>query len=198
MFQKIILFAVIIFIPFFLNAETIIAVIGDSNSSDNRYISQDHECWSSFLQKELSEYDVKVVNWSIPGANFLQGCWMIGNVIRNDRADIVIITLGLNDILQNTPLEHCALYLTKLFDDCLENHSTILLGKTDASYFKNKKTEYTENFTGLYDTFADTYKVTLFDFITCEDLLNAEDHIHPGKEWHKKIAKKISELIMVP
>lgn len=196
MLKKIILHAVIILTPFFLNAETKIAIIGDSNSSDNKCISSDHECWASFLQKELSEYDIKIVNWSIPGANFIQGHWMVDNVIKNDPADIVIITLGLNDILQNTPLDHCTLYMKMLFDNCLANDTTILLGKTDASYFAKKESVYTKNFTKLYDSFADTYKVTLFDFITCQDLLNADDHIHPNKEWHKKIAKKIAELII--
>lgn len=159
-------------------------VVGDSLSAGLGLEQQD--TWVMLLQEQLDQkgYGYRVVNASISGDTTGNGLRRLPRALDIHRPDIVLIELGGNDGLRGLPIEVMRSNLEKMILKSEEKGASVILAGMMIP--PNYGEDYTVEFTGIYSSLAEQYKLPLIPFfmegVALDPTMMQADGIHPNKK----------------
>lgn len=140
------------------------------------------QAFPSVLEVALRErgYDVKVVNAGVSGDTTNHGLQRVERVLE-EKPDLVILELGINDVFEGRDLQQIYANLQKLIDVLKSNGTEVLLAgmKAPPQYEK-----YQDKFVGMYGYLAQKNKLDLYPFflegVAGVPQYNNRDGAHPN------------------
>jgi acyl-CoA thioesterase I len=169
-----------------------IVALGDSLTSGHRLPRS--EAYPARLQAALAEEGVAAVvfNHGVSGDTSSGGLRRLSAAL-DDRPDILIVALGVNDGLRGVPVTQVRRNLETIIETAQARGVTVVLCAMEALPLYGW--QYTVDFHNLYMALADKYKLTLVPFLLMGVLGNADlmspDGIHPNTAGAQVIASAI-------
>ncbi len=169
-----------------------IVALGDSLTSGHRLPRS--EAYPARLEDALEEDGVSavVVNHGVSGDTSSGGLRRLPAAL-DDRPDILIVALGVNDGLRGVPVAQVGRNLETIIETAQAHGITVVLCAMEALPLYGW--QYTVDFHNLYTVLADKYKLTLVPFLLMGVLGNQElmspDGIHPNAAGARVIASTI-------
>jgi acyl-CoA thioesterase I len=158
-----------------------IVALGDSLTSGHRLPRA--EAYPAMLEAALKEEGVSavVVNHGVSGDTTAGGVRRLSAAL-DDRPDILIVELGVNDGLRGVPVAQVRRNLESIVETAQAKGIRVVLCAMEALPLYGW--QYTVDFHNLYTELADKYKLTLVPFLLTEMLGNPDlmspDGIHPN------------------
>jgi acyl-CoA thioesterase-1 len=176
-----------------------ILAFGDSLTAGYR-LPKD-QAFAARIQESLRAkgFAVEVYNAGVSGDTARQGQARIAWTLkRGGPFDIVLLGLGANDGLRNSPIEQ----MKQSLAECIEAFQkaglkVYLLGM---QLPLNYSPQYRKDFEEVYRDLSKKYSIPLYPFIlegvALNKNFNLQDLIHPNKEGHEVIAQKIEAWLL--
>jgi acyl-CoA thioesterase-1 len=185
--MKTLLFAIWL-IPSLALAQKTLIILGDSLSEG--YGVSKEEAYPSLLEKKLPGW--KVVNASISGSTSASGPGRVEWALKS-KPSVVLVALGGNDGLRGLEPKEMKVNIQKTISAIEKAKVKVLLAGMMAA--PNYGKDYTTRFWAVFSTLAKENQIPLYPFllegIAGNPKLNQPDGIHPNKEGHALLAKKI-------
>jgi acyl-CoA thioesterase-1 len=169
-----------------------IVALGDSLTSGHRLSRA--EAYPSLLEAALRDDGVAavVVNHGVSGDTSSGGVRRLSAAL-DDRPDILIVALGVNDGLRGVPVAQVRRNLETVVEAAQARGVTVLLCAMEALPLYGW--QYTVDFHNMYTAIADKYKVSLVPFLLMgvfgnPDLMSP-DGVHPNAAGAKVMASAI-------
>jgi len=139
----------------------------------------------------------KIINDSIGGSITASGYDRLEKGLKNNHIDVVIVTLGINDIGHKRPLQEIYNNFTKMASLCEKKHVRLILGTIDALSYIHMTNDknYCKTFNNIYYHVQNIYKVETFRFLYKEIIPYTIDGFHLNQCGQNIIANKISKKI---
>lgn len=169
-----------------------IVALGDSLTSGHRLPRQ--QAYPAVLEAALKEEGVSavVVNHGVSGDTTSGGVQRLTAAL-DDRPDVLIVALGVNDGLRGVPVAQVRRNLATIVETAQARGVTVLLCAMEALPLYGW--QYTVDFHNMYNELAAKYGVTLVPFILMDVLphpdLMSEDGVHPNSAGARVIASAI-------
>ena len=169
-----------------------IVALGDSLTSGHRLPRAD--AYPSLLEASLKEEGVSavVVNHGVSGDTSSGGVRRLPAAL-DDRPDILILALGVNDGLRGVPVAQVRRNLETIIEAAQARDVTVLLCAMEALPFYGW--QYTADFHNMYTELADKYKLSLVPFLMMSLLGNPDlmstDGLHPNAAGARVMASTI-------
>ncbi|MCX6747624.1 MAG: arylesterase [Candidatus Nomurabacteria bacterium] len=153
------------------------------------------ESYPAQLEERLlaEGYSVKVVNAGISGET-TAGLLERVEFIKQNKPDIILITIGGNDALRNLPIEQTKNNITSIiqsFKEILPAEKIFLMQIRSPL---NAGLVYAGKFNSMYEEISESEKVVLVPFVESRVFLNSAfmsgDGIHPNKEGYAFLVDK--------
>lgn len=174
-----------------------VGVIGDSISVPIPIMAS--EAYHAILAKE---YNWRVINYSYGGAKTDDLMKRLKHMVENDKPQLVIICLGVNDAIAGTSFEVIYNRLVEAIVFLKENRIPLLIGSVDVSSVNWQGPLYTKNFHLIYDWIREKYpEVRVFPFMVSEYFTDtsyhchSQDRLHPNVKGHREIAQAIKNAL---
>ena len=173
-------------------AQTIV-VFGDSLSA--AYGIQPNTGWVALLENKLKQQNsaYKVVNASISGETTSGGLTRFDQMLKTHQPKIVVIELGANDGLRGLSLDDMQSNLNNMIAQAKAKNATVML--LGMKIPPNYGIQYTQKFSGIYETLAKQYKLNLVPFfldgVAGNRSLVQEDGLHPTAAAQPKLLENI-------
>lgn len=142
------------------------------------------ESYPYLLQKKLEDagYNYEVVNAGVSGETSLGGLERVDWVLEQEKAEILILELGANDLLRGLPVARMKENLAKIIEKAQAKKISVLfcgmLAPTSVG------AQYQRDYTAAFPDLATKYKVTFLPFllenVALNKDLNQADGIHPN------------------
>jgi acyl-CoA thioesterase-1 len=169
-----------------------IVALGDSLTSGHRLSRA--EAYPSLLEAALRDDGVAavVVNHGVSGDTSSGGVRRLSAAL-DDRPDILIVALGVNDGLRGVPVAQVRRNLETVVEAAQARGVTVLLCAMEALPLYGW--QYTVDFHNMYTAIADKYKLSLVPFLLMgvfgnPDLMSP-DGVHPNAAGAKVMASAI-------
>jgi acyl-CoA thioesterase I len=169
-----------------------IVALGDSLTSGHR-LPRD-QAYPALLQEALRQdgIDAVVLNHGVSGDTSAGGVRRLAAAL-DDRPDILIVALGINDGLRGVAVPQLRRNLETILEQAQARGVTVLLCAMEALPLYGW--QYTVDFHNLYSELAEKYKVPVVPFMLLnvlgnQDLMSA-DGVHPNAAGAKVIAANI-------
>ena len=169
-----------------------IVALGDSLTSGHRLPRE--QAYPAVLEAALKDEGIPatVINHGVSGDTSTGGLRRLQAAL-DDRPDILIVALGVNDGLRGVPVAQVRRNLEQIIEKAQAGGVTVLLCAMEALPLYGW--QYTVDFHNLYSELADKYKVPLVPFILLDVLGNADlmsrDGVHPNAAGARVIAATI-------
>ena len=169
-----------------------IVALGDSLTSGHRLPRAD--AYPSLLEATLKEEGVSavVVNHGVSGDTSSGGVRRLPAAL-DDRPDILILALGVNDGLRGVPVAQVRRNLETIIEAAQARDVTVLLCAMEALPLYGW--QYTVDFHNMYTALADKYQLSLVPFLLMGVLGNQDlmspDGIHPNAAGARVMASTI-------
>ena len=169
-----------------------IVALGDSLTSGHRLPRAD--AYPALLEATLKEEGVSavVVNHGVSGDTSSGGVRRLPAAL-DDRPDILIVALGVNDGLRGVPVAQVRRNLETIIEAAQARDVTVLLCAMEALPLYGW--QYTVDFHNMYTALADKYKLSLVPFLLMGVLGNQDlmspDGIHPNAAGARVMASTI-------
>jgi acyl-CoA thioesterase-1 len=169
-----------------------IVALGDSLTSGHRLPRQ--EAYPALLEGALKDEGIPatVINHGVSGDTSTGGLRRLQAAL-DDRPDVLIVALGVNDGLRGVPVAQVRRNLEQIIETAQAQGVTVLLCGMEALPLYGW--QYTVDFHNLYAELADKYKVPLVPFILMNVIGNADlmsrDGVHPNAAGARVIAANI-------
>lgn len=170
-----------------------------------------YEALGYLLERDLERegYPVRIINYSIGCARTDTAPTRLVEMILTDKPQIVILTVGINDVRWILPFEHVRNNLIEAIKIAQAYQIKVLIGIIDPAGLPSNpqpSLSYLACFKSLYAEIAFLYPhVFFFFFLNPEILLDFNyqigDFVHPNRAGHEKIVeslKPILKAILVP
>ncbi len=173
-------------------AQTIV-VFGDSLSA--AYGIQPNTGWVALLENKLKHQNsaYKVVNASISGETTSGGLTRFDQMLKVHQPKIVVIELGANDGLRGLSLDDMQSNLNNMIAQAKAKNATVML--LGMKIPPNYGIQYTQKFSGIYETLAKQYKLNLVPFfldgVAGNRSLVQDDGLHPTAAAQPKLLENI-------
>ena len=173
-------------------AQTIV-VFGDSLSA--AYGIQPNTGWVALLENKLKQQNsaYKVVNASISGETTSGGLTRFDQMLKTHQPKIVVIELGANDGLRGLSLDDMQSNLNNMIAQAKAKNATVML--LGMKIPPNYGIQYTQKFSGIYETLAKQYKLNLVPFfldgVAGNRSLVQDDGLHPTAAAQPKLLENI-------
>jgi acyl-CoA thioesterase I len=169
-----------------------IVALGDSLTSGHRLPRE--QAYPALLEAALQKDGVSatVINHGVSGDTSAGGVRRLQTAL-DDRPDILIVALGVNDGLRGVPVAQLRRNLEQIIETAQERGVTVLLCAMEALPLYGW--QYTVDFHNLYTELADKYTVPLVPFILLNVLGNPDlmsrDGVHPNAAGAQVMAANI-------
>jgi acyl-CoA thioesterase-1 len=169
-----------------------IVALGDSLTSGHRLPRS--QAYPAVLERALKEEGISavVVNHGVSGDTSSGGLRRLAAAL-DDRPDILVVALGVNDGLRGVPVAQVRRNLETIIETAQARGVKVVLCAMEALPLYGW--QYTVDFHNLYTELADRYKVSLVPFVLIGLLGNPDlmspDGIHPNAAGAKVIASTI-------
>lgn len=180
-----------------------VGLIGDSISVP--FPVPTFEAFPYLVEKELNAegYPIRLINYSIGSSNMDSACHRLRDMMEQDKPDIVIITLGMNDVRLILPLECIQTHLLKTVKFALAHQIKIIVGILDPAGLPSNPQppfHYLLLFKSMYAEVAKRYpQAAFFYFLAPDILLDFEyqigDFVHPNPLGHQKIKNALKPIL---
>ena len=148
------------------------------------------EAYPAVLARRIKDagYPYRVINAGVSGETTAGGLRRVQLILQN-RPEIVILELGVNDGLRGLSIDQTEKNLAAMIEFLQkENVQVVLAGmKLPPNYGK----EYTEAFENIFSKLAARYRLTLISFfldgVATQPALNQADGIHPTAQGYQII-----------
>ena len=173
-----------------------IVALGDSLTSGHRLPRS--EAYPARLETALKEEGVNavVVNHGVSGDTSSGGLRRLSAAL-DDRPDILIVALGVNDGLRGVPVTQVRRNLETIIETAQARGVTVVLCAMEALPLHGW--QYTVDFHNLYTELAQKYKLSLVPFMLMSMLGNPDlmspDGIHPNAAGARMIAAAILPFV---
>jgi acyl-CoA thioesterase I len=173
-----------------------IVALGDSLTSGHRLPRS--QAYPAVLEAALEEEGATavVVNHGVSGDTSSGGLRRLPAAL-DDRPDILIVALGVNDGLRGVPVPQVRRNLETIIETAQARGVTVILCAMEALPLYGW--QYTVDFHNLYTALAEKYKVSLVPFmlmgVLADPALMSPDGIHPNAEGAKVIASTILPFV---
>ena len=173
-----------------------IVALGDSLTSGHRLPRA--QAYPAQLEAALKEEGVNalVMNHGVSGDTSSGGLRRLPAAL-DDRPDILIVALGVNDGLRGVPVRQVRGNLEKIIETGQARGVTVVLCAMEALPFHGW--QYTVDFHKLYTELAEKYKLSLVPFMLMGALGNPDlmspDGIHPNAAGARAIASAILPFV---
>jgi len=174
--------------------QTTILALGDSLVAG--YGLPPGESFPDKLQDALADTgnQVEMINAGVSGDTTAGGLARLGWVL-SDNIDLLIITLGGNDVLRGLPPEESKRNLTAIIEQARNSDPDIKILLTGMQSPPNLGDDYAASFNPIYQQLADKYDLALYPFfldgVAADPALNQNDGIHPNEKGVAVIVGKI-------
>lgn len=170
-----------------------IVCIGDSTTYGFPYGPE--YSWTSMLAEQI---DGQVINKGINGNTTEDMLWRFKKDVLDLKPDYVIITGGINDVVQGESLASITFNLEKMINSALENGVKVILGlptPVDYPAWEN----VLKNLRNWIKQYAEANRLSLIDFCRAfyDENNNLKKHLllpdggHPTREGYKEMFKQI-------
>lgn len=185
-------FIIFLLFPFFLCAQTKIAIIGDSISEG--YGVADGQSYVDLLRSRyLAEgKDITIINRSYKGATTSTGEIIIVDLLTQEKPDYLVIFLGLNDAGANVPYQKLLDNFISMVSKAKPNVKRVIIGGVDTS---TVNPGYLVNITNAYIYLINNFNVYPVLLLNSNVLATASDKMHPSAEGHKTIATTLYQAL---
>lgn len=178
-------------------SQTKVAFIGDSIT--HGYGVTEEEKFPNLVKDILknSDFEIDVLNKSFNGQLTATGETVTVHLLINEKPNIAIILLGINDAALGVDPMVVVKNLENMIFKFTTNDVQVIVGTMDISYIVPS---YQIHFTNIYKYLSEKYKnVVFFTFLDTDILSNKTigDKIHPNKQGHEQIAHKLSEALLL-
>jgi len=169
-----------------------IVALGDSLTSGHRLPRA--EAYPALLEAALKEEGVSavVVNRGVSGDTTSGGVRRLPAAL-DDRPDVLVVALGVNDGLRGVPVAQVRRNLETIIETAQARGVTVLLCAMEALPVYGW--QYTVDFHNMYTALADRYKVPLVPFLLMGVLgdpdLMSPDGLHPNAAGARAMASNI-------
>ena len=169
-----------------------IVALGDSLTSGHRLPRA--EAYPALLEAALKEEGVSavVVNRGVSGDTTSGGVRRLPAAL-DDRPDVLVVALGVNDGLRGVPVAQVRRNLETIIEAAQARGVTVLLCAMEALPVYGW--QYTVDFHNMYTALADRYKVPLVPFLLMGVLgdpdLMSPDGLHPNAAGARAMASNI-------
>jgi acyl-CoA thioesterase-1 len=173
-----------------------IVALGDSLTSGHRLPRS--QAYPARLETALKDEGVTavVVNHGVSGDTSSGGVRRLSAAL-DDRPDILIVALGVNDGLRGVPVEQVRRNLETIIETAQARGVTVVLCAMEALPLYGW--QYTVDFHNLYTALAEKYKLSLVPFMLMGVLGNPDlmspDGIHPNAAGARMIASAILPFV---
>ncbi len=141
---------------------------------------------------------VSIINAGVSGDTSAGGLARLGWVL-DDQIDLMIITLGGNDVLRALPPEQTYKNLAAIITQARDQLPDLPILLTGMMAPPNLGEDYADEFNPLYQQLADDFNVALYPFfldgVAADPALNQPDGIHPNKQGVAIIIGKILPFV---
>jgi acyl-CoA thioesterase-1 len=159
---------------------------------------QADESYPAQLQRRLDSlgYHYRVINAGVSGDTTAGGLRRVSWIL-NNKPELVILELGVNDGLRGLPVDHTQSNLRQIIRQLQEAGTTVVLAgmKLPPNYGQ----DYTARFEALYQKLAKESQLPLIPFflegVGGSSSLNQADGIHPTKEGYKLIVEEVLKVL---
>lgn len=175
-----------------------ILAFGDSLTAGYRLSKDDAFAHQIEASLKSQGYSVEVQNAGVSGDTARQGQARIAWTLKRGVSfDVVLLGLGANDGLRNSPIAQMKTSL----EECILNFKkagmhVYLLGMRLPLNFDKK---YRDDFEKVYVDLAKKHNVALYPFalegVAMNANYNLQDQIHPNKQGHKIIAERLEKWL---
>jgi acyl-CoA thioesterase I len=194
-----------LFLPLSCFAYTKVGIIGDSISFP--YPVAHWNCFHYYLAKDLDQEmgePIRMINYSVSCTMTDTLMLRLKDMVKNDRPDIVLITLGINDCTQGRLYEDIIKNYKEAIQFLRNEHIPLMIGTIDPCIirFPNRRSTYFTQFKAeIYDKLREENPdVVFFPFLTEELLDNPIYHsfdiIHVNEKGHRLIANEIKPFLL--
>lgn len=178
------LILILVLMPFFIMAETKVSILGDSNTY--WYCVPDESfLFYKIAEKNLREkgYEISILRKekaSFGGGQTNEGLERLKILLEvQPDLDIVVLTLGINDALQNRPMHQVKTNIANMIEYAQSHKVKVILGSVDMWWYQIDNPEK-NHFIMLYYQLAQTYSVPVFLHIYYDFFSHPENHIGDG------------------
>ena len=193
----VVILILIIFIFMSLNKENTIdkpiKIIAYGDSLTEGFGLSKEYSYPSILEKSLVEKgykNIKVLNYGISGDTTENALNRIQPVL-DEKPDIVILTIGANDMLRRQDLGQMKDNIRKIMSKLKENNTEVILSYMKAPFITGK---YGKEFEGVYFVLQSEFKShhinSFMDGVWGESEYLLLDQLHPNKEGYEIIVKE--------
>lgn len=155
------------------------------------------EAFPALTEAELNKSGkkVKVINGGLSGETSAGGLARIDWTLKQN-IDVFILELGANDGLRGLPLDQTKKNLQEIITKVKAKYPNVKIILTGMMVPPNMGKEYSDGFKKIYPELASKNRLPLYPFllegVAGNEKLNQADGIHPNREGHKIIAKKLA------
>ncbi len=173
-------------------AQTIV-VFGDSLSA--AYGIAPHTGWVALLENKLKQQNspYKVVNASISGETTSGGLTRFDQMLKTHEPNIVVIELGANDGLRGLSLTDMQSNLNSMITKAKASNANVML--LGMKIPPNYGIQYTQKFSGLYESLAKKHSLSLVPFfldgVAGNRNLIQDDGLHPAAAAQPKLLENV-------
>lgn len=178
-------------------AQKRIIAFGDSLTAGPGLSAQD--TLPAQMKKRLTAdgFNVEVVNAGVSGDTTAMGLARLDYVLSDGPADVAILALGANDMLQGQPPTEARANLEKMIEIFRSNGMTVILAEMASS--NNWGQAYRQEFDSIYPALAAKYGLTMVPFfmegVWGDPGLVLPDGLHPNPAGVRKIVEKMAPYV---
>jgi acyl-CoA thioesterase-1 len=175
-----------------LQASIKIGVIGDSISIESLFKDP---IYHRIAEKNLREqgFDVVIINdqyTSVGGSKTDTGLARLHYLMEKHKIDILVLTLGLNDVYLGVPRYVAYNNLKSIIQTAINGKIKVILGSVDV--------HFNAHFVDIYHVLENEFPITVFPFyfsLITDPVYTGQDKIHPNGEGHKIVASILENKI---
>ena len=175
-----------------------IVLFGDSLMAGYGLSNEHH--LSVVLEDSLKEkgYNIEIINGSVSGSTSSGGLNIIEWTLSEDNIDLMILSLGANDMLRGISPKETKKNLEEIIKIAQDKNIKVILAGMIAPTSHGLK--YKKNFDQIYPDLSKQYNLPLIPFllegVALKPKLNLSDGMHPNAEGTVVISKTLQEMIL--